>query len=51
MAGKIPLAKGVTYDNLGELIVNDYRNNSLGKLRKTNSYFIHRQPAQVLGYR
>lgn len=27
MAGKIPLAKGVTYDDLAELIVNDYRNN------------------------
>ena len=27
MAGKIPLAKAVTYDDLAELIVNDYRNN------------------------
>lgn len=27
MAGKIPLAKGVTFDNLAELIVNGYRNN------------------------
>ena len=27
LAGKIPLAKGVTYDGLAELIVNDYRNN------------------------
>jgi hypothetical protein len=27
MAGKSPLAKGVTYDDLAELIVNDYRNN------------------------
>jgi hypothetical protein len=27
LAGKIPLAKGVTYDDLAELIVNDYRNN------------------------
>jgi hypothetical protein len=27
MAGKIPLAKGVTYDDLAELIINDYRNN------------------------
>ncbi len=26
-AGRIPLAKGVTYDDLAELIVNDYRNN------------------------
>ena len=26
LAGKIPLAKGVTYDDLAELIVNDYRN-------------------------
>jgi hypothetical protein len=27
MAEKIPLAKGVTYDDLAELIINDYRNN------------------------
>jgi len=27
LAGKIPLQKGVSYDDLAELIVNDYRNN------------------------
>ncbi|MGE0445129.1 MAG: tyrosine-type recombinase/integrase [Vicinamibacterales bacterium] len=38
MAGKIPLAKGVTYDDLAELIVTDYRNNgrrSMESLEKT----------------